>query len=1088
MHAPGDLGISSLLLAAVCISLPVFVLLIRRKWRLAVAKNEEIKKLLVLASEEAARVELEATVSYASVPVFSCHVYQCAVCYSPTTTRCAQCKAVRYCSGKCQIIHWRQGHKDECHPPSILRDNRTNFGPVGPKLVDIYHGKFQNAPIDTSGDSASSSYSLSPEATLRREEDTSVNIIADAAGMDSTSESSSTYFSGFSSPAASRELSDEASVSESISSDDTEGLDRQTSVDVAPDVICSGLNKVDEPEPSSPKFAKLADYTDNINFRSNLVEVKLHSGKATNLLMSSSSPSIISASSNTNPVKIASAFWGSTSESIMEDDDANFNSARAVKTNISEGKKIIPDDAPNRKALTESITVDSARISSSKAGNSESYTRIKRDSCDSKDVMAHEIRAASLSSAVLASSKGEGDASFYRDASEVSGSSSSKFKRSNLVSSDGMIASHSLKSRQPSGTSDCHPSRMSGNSLPNAKPMKVEDVRGFPVTANQPGNISSSSISGLRSSMWKVVDQFRGPKSGRYSNKGLFAYDLFVKLYSNKVDLQPCGLINCGNSCYANAVLQCLSFTPPLTAYFLQGHHSKACAIKEWCFTCELENLVLKAKDWRTPISPISILSQLQNIGSNLGNGKEEDAHEFLRYAIEAMQSICLKEAAIKATGSIEEETTLIGLTFGGYLKSKIECLKCHYKSERLERMMDLTVEIEGNVGKLEDALRRFTSTEILDGENKYQCSRCKSYEKAKKKLTILKAPNILTIALKRFQSGKFGKLNKSIRFPEILDLAPYMSGTSDKSPIYRLYAVIVHLDVMNASFSGHYVCYVKNGQNRWYEIDDSTVTIVDLERVLTKGAYMLLYARCSPHAPGLMRNGTVSPDVKNNGIASRVHSKGPSSRSATTHSIGGAELQPNQVAQDTADGVESFYLKFHRVRRVLEEDSSSDNFSFTSSNSDEGSCSTNSTRDSTSADDLSDYIFGGWNSSWKKAADFGTSSSSSPLYSRQSPLSNMDENGTETSSSGRRVKEQGDVYDRRGGRGADMERGDHSYYHADTGKHNSLRKLGISSSSSSCCREAELERLGRVSSKSSSSNDVKFGVPFRRSVSERTD
>lgn len=31
---------------------------------------------------------------------------------------------------------------------------------------------------------------------------------------------------------------------------------------------------------------------------------------------------------------------------------------------------------------------------------------------------------------------------------------------------------------------------------------------------------------------------------------------------------------------------------------------------------------------------------------------------------------------------------------------------------------------------------------------------RCKSYEKAKKKLTILEAPNILTIALKRFQAS----------------------------------------------------------------------------------------------------------------------------------------------------------------------------------------------------------------------------------------------------------------------------------------------------------------------------------------------
>lgn len=50
------------------------------------------------------------------------------------------------------------------------------------------------------------------------------------------------------------------------------------------------------------------------------------------------------------------------------------------------------------------------------------------------------------------------------------------------------------------------------------------------------------------------------------------------------------------------------------------------------------------------------------------------------------------------------------------------------------------------------------------------------------------------------------------------------MSGTSDKSPIYRLYGVVVHLDIMNAAFSGHYVCYVKNMQNKWFKIDDSTV------------------------------------------------------------------------------------------------------------------------------------------------------------------------------------------------------------------------------------------------------------------------
>lgn len=63
------------------------------------------------------------------------------------------------------------------------------------------------------------------------------------------------------------------------------------------------------------------------------------------------------------------------------------------------------------------------------------------------------------------------------------------------------------------------------------------------------------------------------------------------------------------------------------------------------------------------------------------------------------------------------------------------------------------------------------------------------------------------------------------MRFPEYLNLAPYMSRTDDKSPVYRLYAVVVHLDVMNAAFSGHYVCYVKSTQGKWHKLDDSKVT-----------------------------------------------------------------------------------------------------------------------------------------------------------------------------------------------------------------------------------------------------------------------
>ncbi len=55
--------------------------------------------------------------------------------------------------------------------------------------------------------------------------------------------------------------------------------------------------------------------------------------------------------------------------------------------------------------------------------------------------------------------------------------------------------------------------------------------------------------------------------------------------------------------------------------------------------------------------------------------------------------------------------------------------------------------------------------------------------------------------------------------------MAPFISGMNDKSPLYSLYAVVVHLDIMDAAFSGHYVCYVKNFSGEWFRIDDSTVS-----------------------------------------------------------------------------------------------------------------------------------------------------------------------------------------------------------------------------------------------------------------------
>ncbi|OMO90597.1 Peptidase C19, ubiquitin carboxyl-terminal hydrolase 2 [Corchorus olitorius] len=311
--------------------------------------------------------------------------------------------------------------------------------------------------------------------------------------------------------------------------------------------------------------------------------------------------------------------------------------------------------------------------------------------------------------------------------------------------------------------------------------------------------------------------------------------------------------------CQCSSAMPCIH---PATCCLLVGERPSERIRNDWCFMCEFQTHVERSIQSQHPFSPINILSRLPNIGGNLGYGRQEDAHEFMRFAIDTMQSVCLDEfGGEKAVDPSAQETTLIQHIFGGHLQSQVICTNCNKISNQYENMMDLTVEIHGDASSLEECLDQFTVKEWLHGDNMYKCDGCNDYVKAWKRLTVRWAPNILTIALKRFQSGRFGKLNKRVSFPEILDLTPYMSEDGDGSNVYKLYAVVVHVDMLNASFFGHYICYTKDFSGNWYRIDDCKVMRVELEEVLSQGAYMLLYSRVSARRSCLRTSGSQGKD-----------------------------------------------------------------------------------------------------------------------------------------------------------------------------------------------------------------------------------
>ncbi|KAE8715814.1 Ubiquitin carboxyl-terminal hydrolase 17 [Hibiscus syriacus] len=812
MLVPGSLGFDIVVLVSL---LGVF-LVIRHKLRNAAARKEELTRLLEMVSHESAVVEAQATAEYGYYPK-----YQCAVCFAPTTTRCSRCKSVRYCSGHCQIMHWRQGHRDECHPP-------TDF--AAKKQSGLQNDSEMESKFNISSDSSSVVEDCDGDGNVKPHADAIATVSAFVP-------SSSSSLASLSPAGASSESPLDVSSSSTLLSGHNDKLGRHHCDDIAIGI------------PKSKTSAK------------NMKEAISPSSESNNL-------------SKLNKKK-------STHEEVE------------LGRQFAKNNNLMPDGGHPTKAVYNKST-----------------------------------RAVSSESLVT-------------DASKISNLRSLGISRTRTVTGDREAVLQLCESKHFT-TYSCSTSGHLSSSAPGWHSLQSSHS-GLPAKINAAPTLPPTSSNGLKTSLRKVVQQFKASKQSKshlfgFGNEAdrkqnykiIFPYELFMELYSyDAVELCPFGLNNIGNSCYANAVLQCRK--------------------KEWCFICEFECLILEAKEGESPLSPIRILSKIQKIGSNLGPGKEEDAHEFLRYAVDAMQSVCLKEA--RAAGPLAEETSLIGLTFGGYLHSKIKCMKCLGKSEKYERMMDLTVEIDGDIGSLKEALAQFTATEILDGENKYHCTRCISYVKARKKLMVLEAPNILTIVLKRFQSGNFGKLNKSVQFPEILDLAPYMSGESDKVVIYNLYGVVVHLDVNNAAFSGHYVCYVKSFRGEWFRIDDSMVIPVSLERVLLEGAYMLLYARHSPMAPALVRKFLESHGSK---TSSKFSKSDPS------------------IAQRKH--------KHPYMQRIPSADSSSESSSIFSS-SDASSCSTRSTKDSSRSEDFSDYLFGETGPEWYSRYGISSDTAASSSY-----------------------------------------------------------------------------------------------------------
>ncbi|KAF5780656.1 putative ubiquitinyl hydrolase 1 [Helianthus annuus] len=354
-------------------------------------------------------------------------------------------------------------------------------------------------------------------------------------------------------------------------------------------------------------------------------------------------------------------------------------------------------------------------------------------------------------------------------------------------------------------------------------------------------------------------------------------------LLKKRKNAPPLGFRNLGNTCYLNAVLQCLTYTPPLANFCLRRQHSASCDSlpqqdkKNNCPFCLLETRIARSLSVDLLLdTPGKFIGGLKIFAEHFRVGRQEDAHEFLRYVIDACHTTSIRLKKLQQQkrklvsnggGDSVSGSTVVKEIFGGALQSQVKCLACGNESNKVDEIMDISIDVV-NSSSIKEAFQKFFQPEILDGNNKYKCESCKMLVAARKQMSILQAPNILVIQLKRFEGIYGRKIDKEIAFEEVLVLSSFMCKTSqDPHPEYKLFATIVHSGC--SPDSGHYYAYIKDAFGRWYCCNDSYVSVSSLEEVFSEKVYILFFSRNKqkPILPNktLSTNGTKTHDCNGN-------------------------------------------------------------------------------------------------------------------------------------------------------------------------------------------------------------------------------
>lgn len=334
------------------------------------------------------------------------------------------------------------------------------------------------------------------------------------------------------------------------------------------------------------------------------------------------------------------------------------------------------------------------------------------------------------------------------------------------------------------------------------------------------------------------------------------------------------GLANLGNTCYLNAILQCLRHVPDLTVFFYK--HSDS-----WIHPGDDKDALLcKAyKDlvgtmWSSLgpayMKPAGFIHKFRlalkgTAVEHMIAPHPHDSHEALVFLLDQLHEGMKKPLELNITAEpgtppykalmawkdqIAPNYSPIVDYFFGLMEVSVTCSQCKAVSCRYEPFNMLKVGFpEGKMASLEDCINYEFKGEHLD---EYHCDPCAAEKKSRGPAVIQRKiwrlPQNLIVVLKRFNHNG-SKCHANFTADSVQKFTEWFANESPESSKMADYTLQSIVDHHGHSNGGHYTAQVKSPvTGSWMMYDDETASMIQNGEKAHMGPmnYVLFYRKQS--------------------------------------------------------------------------------------------------------------------------------------------------------------------------------------------------------------------------------------------------